>query len=198
MDDPIYTEEKEGIVIKIFNDDDSQSPSADGDTGLFLVGYHRSFWVDAPKDSKGYRLFEKNELAAHLQSNKTYKSLFSPYHIFGLEAYIHSGVSLALSFEGNFPDRQWDVSQLGAVFVSKKEWPDKKRAREAALSLISQWNDHLSGNVYGYKIETIDGQELDCCWGFVGDYEKYCLPEARNSAAPLITDNKKQIPAFLN
>jgi hypothetical protein len=28
---------------------------------------------------------------------------------------------LALSHEGNFPDRQWDVSRLGLVFAAKKE-----------------------------------------------------------------------------
>ena len=53
------------------------------------------------------------------------KELEKKYHIFGLEAYIHSGVVLALSSECNFSDRQWDVLQLGAVFVARKEWKIK-------------------------------------------------------------------------
>lgn len=28
----------------------------------------------------------------------------------------------------------------------------------------------FSGRVYGYVIEQ-DGEEIDACWGFVGDYE---------------------------
>lgn len=33
---------------------------------------------------------------------------------------------------------------------------------------------------YGYVIER-DGEEVDACWGFVGDYELGCLPEARQA-----------------
>ena len=54
------------------------------------------------------------------------------YFYFGLEAYIHSGVVLALSHEGNFPDRQWDVSQLGLVFVAKTEAKTREKARKLA------------------------------------------------------------------
>ena len=104
------------------------------------------------------------------------------YHIFGLEAYIHSGVVLALSREGNFPDRQWDVSQLGLVFVSKKEWKTRAKAREAALGLIEYWNSCLSGEVYGFVIEDSEGGTLDSCWGFFGDYDENCLPDAMASA----------------
>ena len=87
-------------------------------------------------------------------------------------------MALALSKEGNFPDRQWDVSQLGLVFVSKKEWARRPAARKAALGLISTWNDALSGNVYGYVIEPGG----DSCWGFYGDYEAGALPKARSMA----------------
>jgi len=89
------------------------------------------------------------------------------YHIFGLEAYIHSGVVLALSREGGFPDRQWDVSQLGLVFAAKKEWRMRKSAEKAARGLVSTWNDYLSGNVYGYVVEPGG----DSCWGHYGDYD---------------------------
>jgi hypothetical protein len=99
------------------------------------------------------------------------------YHIFGLEAYIHSGVSLSLSHEGNFPDRRWDVSQLGLVFVSKEDWPEADQARTAATGVIEEWNQNLGGEVYGYMIGVADDpddpdteySDEGGCWGYYGD-----------------------------
>ncbi len=124
------------------------------------------------------------ELAQHIANGGKYedgsineeaKEYLKRYYIFGLEAYIHSGVRLALSNEGNFCDRQWDVSQLGLVFVSKEEWKTRAKAREAALGLISTWNEYLDGNVYGIVKEEYDANKTpmtqDSCWGFYGyDY----------------------------
>lgn len=96
------------------------------------------------------------------------------YHIFPLEAYIHSGVRLYLS-GGCAVDRAWDVSQLGMVFVSKKEWRMKKSAEKAARGLIETWNAYLSGDVYGIVREDYDKNKTriggEECWGFYGyDY----------------------------
>lgn len=108
------------------------------------------------------------------------KQFNKKYHVFGLEAYIHSGVCLALSHEGNFPDRQWDVSQLGCVFVARTETKYRSKARTMAKGLIETWNDYLSGNVYGYVIEDAQGNTIDSCWGYYGDYDKNALIEARS------------------
>jgi hypothetical protein len=84
-----------------------------------------------------------------------------------------------LAGEGNFPDRQWDVSTLGAVFASKEEWSTKEQARAAALCKVEEWNQYLSGDVWGYVIETEEGQHLDSCWGFYG--RKYAEQEAQQA-----------------
>jgi hypothetical protein len=113
--------------------------------------------------------------------NDEAKDYCKKYHIFGLEAYIHSGVSLSLSHEGNFPDRQWDVSQLGLVFASKKEWKSRAKARKAALGLIETWNCSMSGDVYGCVREEYDQDKKqikeDSCWGFYG--YKYAIEELK-------------------
>jgi len=196
-EDAVYTEKYHDLDIKIFRDEDYTSPEDDRDDGLFLVGYHRDFYVDHSfrVDGRAQGGISK-ELAVEIAEDKEYDGCESAlaaeyrkkYHIFGLEAYIHSGVSLALSREGNFPDRQWDVSQLGLVFVAKKEWRTRPAARKAALGLISSWNDNLSGNVYGYVIEPGG----DSCWGFYGDYDKGALPEARSQAAFLYKEAIKK------
>jgi len=97
-----------------------------------------------------------------------------------------------LSNCGRFPDRQWDVSQLGAVFVSKKEFKRRDKARKMALGLVDTWNDYLSGNVYGYTVEDQAGNDFDSCWGFYGDYDTKggCLDEARGVADHYIEEAK--------
>ncbi len=167
MTEPYKEFEAHGLTVKIYPDDDPQSPDDRGDDNLFLVGFHRDFTVER----KGYG---KDTTIEALEKG------LEGYHVLPLEAYIHGGVMLYLS-GGATVDRQWDVSQLGAVFVSKKEAKTKAQARKLALGLIEEWNNYLSGNVWGYKVEDKDGNELDSCWGFNGDIE-YCEEEARSTA----------------
>lgn len=207
----VHVEKRNGLTIKIMRDDSPFPPDEGGDDSLFLTAYHREFWVEGPND------YHKDETGKTVRSGKTierdecialakkdtgdinYRPEFlKKYFVFGLEAYIHSGVRLALSMEGNFPDRAWDVSQLGLVFVSKKAWPTKEKARKAALSLIETWNDYLSGNVYGFRVENDAGENLESIWGFSGDYdaEGGALSEARSVVDHLtnkgLTDEKGQ------
>lgn len=189
------------------------SPDEGGDDSLFLTAYHRDFSVEGParyhknaegKNVKGGLVVDKSECKAlalgkeNCDDEEYPDRLAEKYYFFGLEAYIHSGVRLALSMEGNFPDRAWDVSQLGLVFVSKGHWKTEAKARKAALSLIEEWNNHLSGNVYGYQIEDAEGNHLDSCWGYSGDYDAKdgILDEARAIADKVTnkgtTDEKGQ------
>ena len=130
-----------GRAIEIVQDEDSRSPQEDSDNGLFLVANHRDFYVAEPGEKRVPR--DPAELLDRYKKT---------HWVFPLEAYNHSGVVLALSHEGNFPDRNWDVSQLGFVFVAKSEWRLSAKAREAALSLVNTWNQYLSGDVWGYVV----------------------------------------------
>lgn len=190
MREPIESVDYKGLKINIYQDDSSRSPDDDGNDDLFLVAFHRDFSVER----KGFEL----DVCQYLGGDKDKdinticdaKLIAKKYHVFGLEAYIHSGVVLALSQEGGFPDRQWDVSQLGLVFVEKQTWKTKAKAKKAALALISEWNSYLSGDVYGYVItkdivcktcKHVEQEHIDSCWGFVGDKDG-CLEEAEAAA----------------
>jgi hypothetical protein len=183
-------ETKEGFEVRyLVSDDTGYSPDDDKDENLFLVAYHRDFWVDR-KDfiSKDkcidlYRyLYSSESFNFDKEEIESFKDYTRNYHIFALEAYIHSGVALALKNEGNFPDRRWDVSQLGCIFASKKEWRLRKSARKAAIGLIKYWNQYLSGDVYGCVVEYFDKdkkfKDHDSCFGFYG--YKYASEELIN------------------
>ena len=146
--------------MHLSRDEDAQSPREDGDTALFLVANHRQFYVPPP-GMKRCPEYAKEVVDMYKKT----------HWVFPLEAYIHSGVVLALGGEGNFPDRQWDVSQLGFVFVAKSEWRFNKKARKAAEALINSWNTYLSGDVWHWEILGEDGESLESCGGVYGEEE---------------------------
>ena len=148
------------FTVHLDREEDAPSPSEDGDTALFLVANHRDFYVPPPG------------MKRCPESADEVVDMFKKTHwVMPLEAYIHSGVRLALGGEGNFPDRQWDVSQLGMVFAAKSDWRLRKSARKAALSLIETWNTYLSGDVWYWRILGEDGEELEACGGVYGEKE---------------------------
>lgn len=171
----IETIKHRGKTICIYQDEDAQSPQEYGDNGMFLVAGHRDFYVGPPGQERGF------DVAQVIEDHR------ETHWVFPLEAYIHSGVALALSGEGNFPDRQWDVSQLGAVLCAKKEWRLQKSARRAALSYVQTWNQYLSGDVYGYVVD--EGGADKSCWGFYG--LAYCITEAKSVADSIIERERK-------
>jgi hypothetical protein len=176
---------KDGININVYRDDTSPSPDRWHSDEVFIVAYHRDFTV-----KRDDIITKECAIAiARGEEDEGCKEILKKYYLFGLEAYIHGGVVLSFSYEGNFPDRGWDVSQIGFVLVKRGICKNKKEAREIARSLIDEWNDYLSGNVYGYMIEVedVDGsgnkEEVGGCWGFYGDYNKSgLLEEAKEEA----------------
>ncbi len=151
------------MKLRIEQDQDAMSPAEWEDEAVFLVANHRDFFVPPNKHERNF------DVAAIIEENK------KGHHVFLLEAYIHSGVRLALAGEGNFPDRRWDVSTLGAVFVAKSGCRTRKAAYKVAQSKVEEWNMYLSGDVWGFIIEDDDGNHLDSCWGFYG--REYCERE---------------------
>lgn len=178
----------DGFEVRYLAQDDflDQGPEEWSDDNLFLVNYHRDFEVHRDK------IITKNDLANWYREDfDDYKEdqmdekeigkfpLAEKYHIYPLSCYVHSGVLLSLR-TGNwnpFDQQGWDTSHVGAVLVSKEEWPDEKKAIKAAEGLVEMWNQYLSGDVYGIVRENYDRDkkqvDMDSCWGFYG--HKYAL-----------------------
>ena len=201
MNEVVETIKYKNCLIEIYQDDNTQSPDEWEDDNVFLVGYHREFTIEKN------RIITKIEAQAigsgdygGYDDGSGYfrhrcKEIERKYHIFGLEAYIHGGVVLALSYEGNFVDRKWDVSQLGLVFVAKTQTKDRKKAKKLAEGLIESWNEYLSGNVYGFITkdleEGFDNHSIDSCWGFYGNFEKSGIIDKAKGAIDYYLENEK-------
>ena len=87
------------------------------------------------------------------------------------------------------------VSNCGYVLIKKDSGIDKPR--EAAQSLIDEYNDVLSGNVYGYQIMFKD-EIIESCWGFVGNIDKSgIIDEAKGIIDYTVEQNKEKFATQL-
>jgi hypothetical protein len=165
-------------IINIIPDEFYNSDTMLGeDEEVFLLYYHRDFYI-------------KKDGFPEPKSNEDIKALKKDYFLFIVYAYIHSGVSLSLGNDTYPFNDQWDVSNCGYVLIKKDSGIDKPR--EAAQSLIDEYNDVLSGNVYGYQV-TFNDEVTDSCWGFVGDIDKSgIIDEAKGIIDYNVEHNKEK------
>lgn len=168
--------EYKGHTIEIIQDEHAESPDTWGNDDCFLVYDHRQFCVER----KGY---DPEEIFETI--NRTKKLFFDGYYVFPVYAYIHSGVSLSLG-KTSYPFTDpWDTSFSGFALVKQqKGWTyTRAKATKVAQSIVEEWNDYLSGNVYGYQITDPDGEETDSCWGFYGDPDENSslMEQAKNA-----------------
>jgi hypothetical protein len=151
---PEHTEIYKGHTIIIMQDDCGTSPDEWKDTDIFLVHYHRQFQVTND-------LVEKDDLVDLFRGASLDKDHYlNEFYVFFTRAYIHSGISLSIGGPFAFDPGGWDTSRCGAILVKKitiNGWDQEDKARKAAEGLCQEWNDYLSGNVWGYVIER-DGE----------------------------------------
>ena len=180
------TFEHNGFTVNIHPDHGADSPDEWGDEGVFLVAFHRQFSVERDGISKPEHVvwyWPKERIVQHLIEEQGYEPADAAgeaesghvpgYEVFPLQAYIHGGVALSL---GDF-SCPWDSGQVGWVLVKLTD-VGEGRARECAEGLVGAWNQHLSGDVWGYVITDSAGEEVEdgSCWGFYGLEE--CIEEA--------------------
>jgi len=178
-------------LIKVVQDEQADSPDCWGNDDAFVVYDHRQFYVKregfAPRD-----IFD--------HTNARHKMFYDGHYVFVLYAYIHSGVALSVG-DHNFPDARWDVSSTGYVVVKRqKEMYNREKAFKLAEAITEEWNQYLSGDVYGYKVYDMtgaditeededEGEMVESCWGFYGDHE-YCMKEAVGITEYMVEQDK--------
>jgi hypothetical protein len=163
-------------TVEIVQDDDAQSPAewADKD-GAFAVSAMRSYWT--PGNPLGVRTTDLPETREDFEEEHA-----AEYWTFPVRAYVHSGVSLSLGSAGQF-GCMFDSGFAGWVLVARSSWPDAEAAERAAESVVNEWNDYLSGNVYGFVVRDADGDTVDSCYGYTGDPDTSgVVADARASA----------------
>lgn len=216
-DNLIDTIEYKGYTIKVYPDSDYPfNPREECDNLGIMATWHRNYNLGdiQPKDEPAYYIasllwdrgaLNDNQLDDYYNNDidDTLLKKFSQYFIWlPIYAYEHSGITISTSRSYPYNDR-WDSGQLGFIYVDKikvkKEYNWKCLTGQRIGKIISylrsevdNYDDYLTGNVYGFTIEDEEGNEIESCWGFIGDYDKYMIPECKSNIDHLINKHNKQ------
>lgn len=107
-----------------------------------------------------------------------------------LYLYDHSGITISTT-PFSCP---WDSGQVGFITMSENTIKDlfggdRDKALKCLESEVEVYDQYLRGDVYGYRLEDADGNEIDACWGFYGyDHEKSGLLECAGIVKEEIID----------
>lgn len=175
MSDYVYEEQQVGeLTVKVYQDEyDDMNPLTEyRPEWLEIIHWHRrNNWGGMTNVSQ----WDNNDIAEYAEGRVAYP----------LYLYEHGQCAFSMSTEVLVC--QWDSGQVGFVLIDKaafmKEWEWKRlttsRQREmfrVVSTYIDEFDKWQRGEVYGYVVEDADGENLDSCWGFIGDTD-YCLKE---------------------
>jgi len=161
--------EYKGAEIKIMRDGDPGNPRVDWDN-LGTIYYQSNRYILGDEEVC------QDDMEAITRSGD--------YLWLWVSAYIHSGITVWTNYDdktGCVPPshRGWDSGVCGIIFVSKEKvrkeygWQRITEARRKKIlgyldGEIKTFDDYLTGNVHGYEV-TMNGEEIDTCWGFFGN-----------------------------
>jgi hypothetical protein len=151
---------RNGRTIEIHLDDDPQNPRKEwSNTATFVCAHGRYNLGD-----------EQGEPCDEAELRERISDILV---VMPLYLYDHSGLTISTSAFGD----RWDSGQVGWAYVTKsaldeggwKTQPSDEELQKLIESEVSEYDDYLRGNVYGYVVKGADGDHLDSCWGFIGD-----------------------------
>lgn len=175
-----------GYTIKIEQDQDAINPRENSNVGT-MVCFHPRY--NLGDEGHGYT---KETLLAKLDDPD----------VVSLPLYLldHSGLWVRTTrFECD--PQGWDTTLVGYILASKsqalKDGIDPDRLKAILESEVEEYNNYLSGNVWGYIVTDRDGETVDSCWGFIGDVEKSGVVEAAEASVDLeLRKNGEQMELF--
>lgn len=202
-----HEETQDGLTLKVIADSDACNPRKDWDQFAVMACEHGRYDLgddngsqtlrDAIEHSRDYRRAWDDLDTIDLIV--TALPHCSDIVALPLYLYDHSGITIST---GAFAC-PWDSGQVGFIFVTRdailKEWGGTRltpKLRQKAIDLmngeVETYDDYLTGNVYGYSIEDAEGDHLDSCWGFYGDYDSDygALSEGKAALASELADRK--------
>ncbi len=156
-----------GLTVELHRDTDPFNPRKEFDHLTTIGHWHNKY-----------------DLGVRLDSGMTEETL-REYHpdimaVLPLYMYDHSGITI--NTEGF--SCKWDSGQVGWVWITAEDavkmgcqdWSEEKLL-DAIRADVSEYDSYLVGNVYGFRVLDSEGEELDSCWGFIGD-----MSDCRNDA----------------
>jgi len=185
------------LILKIEQDTDAEPPSE------WLGGEYFRFFTNTPRNLGSINT--KHEMSDFTYDEKNLSYIMGRIRrtlpgkgwvLYPVYAYIYSGIALSLSRTGYPFTCPWD-SGLGGIMALH---PEGKRGNldvwKTAKSIIESYNQYFSGDVWGYIVETEDGDTLDSLWGMYG--EDYAREEGEKALAYWTEKEAKEKAAYEN
>jgi len=178
--EPIETIDYKGCKIHIHQDQDPESPREWDNLGV-MVCFHKRYTLGDENHGLTSDMFHGWVEVEKYLTREKHATIVLPLYL-----YDHSGLRIKVGdFRGLLPQghAEFDSGQVGFIYASKetilKEYK-VKRITKAILAKVEKvldgevtdYDDYLSGNVYGFIAEDEKGNHCGSCWGFFGDWEK--------------------------
>jgi hypothetical protein len=161
---------KKGDVLKIIQDDNSESPREWNNLGTMSCFHNR------------YNLGDKDPIVSTDDYNswdEMKEALIKEHNakiVLPLYLYDHSGITISTS---PFTCR-WDSGQVGFIWISaekiRKEYSVKRISQKLLEKVetylraeVKTYDQYFIGDIYGFELYDKDENLLDSCWGFYGD-----------------------------
>lgn len=185
------TFEVEGLTVSIIRDDDARNPRKDYDNCGTMVCWADRYELgdeqpDYPQSEFFLRLMQEREWDVHGKSPPDdlaaeHVQRYIDKHFYVLKLYLadHSGISMSA---GRASVDVRDRGDVGWIYLSE----DKARAECIADPLallrseVAEYDQYITGDVWGYEVADDKGNVLDSCWGYYGF--DHCVEEAKSAA----------------
>ena len=202
MSEFVETHEQDGYKVELFYDDWAENPRTSWSQVATMVCSHRRYQLgdeQATWDEWAAEQLERyfpEEMAHHYdlensdnpndwaKADAYYKRLIDRLdevmEIMPLYLYEHSGITIST---GPF-SCPWDSGMVGIIYMTREQILEqfggklltkKKRhqAQELMKDEVHEYDQYLTGDIYGYVVTDPNGDEVDSCWGFFGyDFAK--------------------------
>lgn len=177
--------------LRIERDEDASNPRDDDNIGT-MVCFHRRYQLgDKNQPYKQSDFNSWDELKFAIETDNPGTTTILPLYL-----YDHSGLAIST---GEFLDH-WDSGQVGWIYASQLVMDNesiKLENREKILEgEVSNYNEYLRGNIYGYVITDAEtGDFIDSVGGFYGEDEAKQEGKAALDMLQELEEQRQQILA---
>lgn len=178
MNDLVHSENYKSYTIKIYPDMHEESPREWCNMGTIAHWHRRGFCGE-----QDVCHWDSNDIEEFIADIEKAGGIVLPIYL-----YEHGGQTVNTT---GF-SCPWDSSQVGFIYAEAKEirnWFNCKRITKAIRknatreleSEIKILDQYLTGQVYCFQVLNKNGDLIDSCYGFYGDYDDpFMLDEARS------------------
>lgn len=175
-------EERDGFTLKLYRDDDAQSPDSWDNLGVFEHSSGFSFGKPEREPGRGW--------SVRARSLTLFGEAVAVLPI-RVDDYGSSGVRVGET-DGENANGVFYVTdkRLTELCGTGAEYHTREWAEKALRGELEVWQQYFDGDVYGYVVADDKGNHVDSCWGFYG--QSYAEEEGREAFEHTLTQQAEK------